>query len=444
MDLRNHLYARPEYKVAFSLIVAVYYFLFCLQYSQPWIEEISKVYNYQVAMSIVFFIALVPGMINCFIFMNLMLDRKPRKQYVERSLPPISILVAAYNEEQNIKVTLESIALQDYPNKIECIVINDGSKDNTASVVQEFITSREGESNITFKLLDMQVNRGKAEALNMGLKMVSHKDVITVDGDCYIYRDCFKILVSDFYHSSDVAMAGAILVKNSRENWITKFQEQDYFYSISAVKRSQHLNKGVLVAQGALSIYKKWILDECGGWRPVVGEDIILSWDILNRGYTIGHSDRAICWTNVPTTYKQYFQQRRRWARGMIEAFRSFPTIIFSLRPATIFIWFNLMFPLLDFYYLFIFVPSIIVALVFKYYLIVSQMTLMLLPMGAVMNFMMFKVHYEVFKHHGLKVRKHHIWTVFYFLCGNLLSAPASLRGYLDEFINAKKTWGTK
>lgn len=443
MNLKHHLYASREYKIMFSLAVAVYYFQFCIQYSQGWINDIAEVYNYYIALSIVVFVALIPGFINTFIFMNLMLDKKPRQGYNDVELPPLTILVAAYNEEQNIASTLESIASQDYPNKLECIVINDGSTDNTAEVVANFINDHQSD-NIQFRLLDLKQNGGKATALNNGLKTASYDNILTVDGDCFIYKDCFKILSSDFKHSTDVAMAGAVLVKNSRKNWITKFQESDYFYSISAVKRSQHLNKGVLVAQGALSIYKKWILQECGGWRPLVGEDIILSWDILNRGYTIGHSDRAICWTNVPETYKQYFQQRRRWARGMVEAFKAFPGIIFSLRPHTIFIWFNLMFPLLDFYYMFVFVPSIIVALTLKYYLIVSSMTLMLLPIGAAMNMMMFKVHYAVFKIHGLKIRKHYGWMLFYFLFGNLLSAPCSLMGYLDELKNAPKKWGTK
>jgi biofilm PGA synthesis N-glycosyltransferase PgaC len=388
-------------------------------------------------------VALFPGLVNCFIFCNLLFDKKPRSEYnYKNDLPPISVLIAAYNEQDNIISTLQSIALQDYPNTVQCIIINDGSSDNTSKLVHDYIES--DNHKINFKIIDKIKNNGKANALNTGLKLAKYKNIITVDGDCYIYKDCFKILVSDFMSSNDVAMAGAILVKNSRENWITKFQEQDFFYSISSVKRSQHLTKGVLVAQGALSIYKKWMLEECGGWKPVVGEDIILSWDILNRGYTIGHSDRAICWTNVPTNYKQYFQQRRRWARGMIEAFREFPGMIFNPRVSTIFIWFNLLFPLLDFYYLFIFVPSLIMALVFKYYLIVSSMTLMLLPMGALMNLLMFKVHINVFKIHGLKVRKHYFWIFFYFLFGNLLSAPASLRGYLDEFLNTKKSWGTK
>lgn len=443
MNLRYYLYARPEYKVALSISLAFLYFYYCFKYSVNWINDITEVYNYPFALSVVFFIALIPGFINAFIFMNLILDKKPRSKYDDIELPPLTVLIAAYNEEENIKSTLDSISLQNYPNNLEIFIINDGSTDNTFNVVKEFIDNHVSD-NIQFKLLQMPKNSGKANALNYGLQYSSYNNIVTVDGDCFIYKDCFKILASDFKHSNDMAMAGSILVKNSRKNWITKFQEQDYFLSISAVKRSQHLNKGVLVAQGALSIYKKWLLIECGGWRPLVGEDIILSWDILNRGYSIGHSDRAICFTQVPDTYKQYFQQRRRWARGMLESFRAFPTIMFNLKPHIIFVWFNMMFPLLDFYYMFLFIPSIIVALIFKYYLIVSSMTLMLLPMGAVMNIMMFKVNYDVFNIHGLKIRKHYGWMLFYFIFGNLLSAPASLRGYLDEFVNAKKIWGTK
>lgn len=443
-NLKWHLYASPPYKVSLALTLSFYYLYFCFKYSEYWINDITEIYNYPIAILIVFGIALIPGFMNCFIFFGLLFDKKPKIDFTKLELPPISILVAAYNEEENIQSTLESLTRQEYPNKIQCIIINDGSTDKTYDKIREFILTYDLPENIIFKPLNLEKNVGKANALNEGLKKCKYENIITVDGDSWLYKDALSFLVGDFISSNNVAMAGSILVKNSRNTWMTKFQEQDYFYSISAVKRTQHLCGGVLVAQGALSIYKKSIIEECNGWKPVVGEDIILSWDMLNRGYSIGHSERSICWTNAPETYKQYFNQRKRWARGMIEAFKSFPFIMFKPKLHSIFIWFNLFFPVIDFFYLFVFVPSIIMALIFKYYLLVSMMTLLLLPFGFLMNFMMFNAQIKVFKYHGLKIRKHYFWIFFYFIFGNLLSCPSSLAGYLAEITKSKKSWGTK
>jgi biofilm PGA synthesis N-glycosyltransferase PgaC len=444
--LQYQLYARPVFKVLLALSVAFYYFIFCFNYASLWIQDVAEVYNYYVAVLFIAGIALIPGFINAFVLMCMLLDKRPNHEYVDITVPPVTILIAAYNEEKNIQNTLTSVVQQQYANKIQCIVIDDGSTDATNLKIQEFLDHQPIPVNITIFPITMSKNSGKANALNMGLKCAEYKDIITLDGDSWLHTNAITILVTDLYNSpgNTVACAGTILVKNSRTNWITKFQEQDYFYSISAIKRTQHLARGVLVAQGALSIYKKWAIEECGGWRPLVGEDIILSWDILNRGYFISHSDKAICWTNAPDTYKQYFQQRRRWARGMIEAFKQMPEILFTLQPYTVFIWFNTLFPLLDFSYIFVFTPAVLAALFFGYYLLVSKMTLLLIPMGILINIVILNAHLKTFKYHNLRVRKHYFWMLFYFLFGNLLSSPAALRGYIDEAIHAKKSWGTK
>ena len=430
----------------FSLAIAVLYFSKCLEYSQAWISDITLAYNYNIAIFIVMGVALIPGFINVFVMLCIILDKRPSHTYHDIELPPITILIAAYNEADHIQHTLLSITNQKYQNHIQCIVIDDGSTDATATKLNEFIQHHPIPNNIKISPIFLPRNRGKAHALNAGLLLTKHDHVLTVDGDSWLHKDALSILVTDYIKSppNTVACAGTILVKNSRKSWITRFQEQDYFFAISSIKRTQHLSRGVLVAQGALSIYRKWAIEECGGWQPLVGEDIILSWNILNKGYHISHSERAICWTNAPEIYKQYFQQRRRWARGMVEAFKNSPAILFSKQPYIIFIWFNLLFPILDFSYLFIFAPSVILALTMGHYLIVSKITLLLIPMGILMNIIIFRVQLKTFKFHGLKIRKHYSWMFFYFLLGNLLSSPASLRGYLDEFLNAKKSWGTK
>lgn len=443
---KHQIYARPVYKIMLALTIALFYFIKCFQYSEAWIFDVSNVYNYYIALLIIMGIALIPGFINAFVLVCVMLDKRPSNKYIDEDLPPITILIAAYNEVDKIQDTLLSINNQTYQNFIQCIVVDDGSTDGTVDKIKEFIKINSIKSNIKITPVFLKENKGKAHALNSGLLLSEFQHILTVDGDSWLYKDALSILVSDYLKSppNTVACAGTILVKNSRNSWITKFQEQDYFFAISSIKRTQHLSRGVLVAQGALSIYRKWVIEECGGWQPLVGEDIILSWNILNKGYYISHSERAICWTNAPETYAQYFQQRRRWARGMVEAFKNTPSILSSFEPYTIFVVFNLFFPFLDFCYLFVFAPSVLLALALEHYLIVSKITLLLIPMGIAMNITILMVQLKTFKFHGLKIRKHYGWMLFYFLIGNIISSPASLRGYFDEFLNVKKSWGTK
>ena len=165
--------------------------------------------------------------------------------------------------------------------------------------------------------------KGKSYALNTGNSHATYDYIVTVDADTYLLPNALTALVSALLSgpSHTAAIAGSIYVKNSRENLLTRIQEYDYFHAIAAIKRMQSLFQGTLVAQGAFSLYKKNRLMEIGGWRDTLGEDIVLTWGLLEKGYRVDFSENAIAFTNAPTTYKEFYHQRRRWSRGMIEAF---------------------------------------------------------------------------------------------------------------------------
>src|SRR3546814_1444020 len=115
-------------------------------------------------------------------------------------------------------------------------------------------------------------------------------------GDSYLYRDALKHLVGRFLSDppNTAAVAGSVLLRNSRFNLITKIQEWDYFHGIAAIKRLQSLFQGTLVAQGAFSLYRTDVLRQLGGWPESVGEDIVLTWAILDRGHRGGCCEDAI------------------------------------------------------------------------------------------------------------------------------------------------------
>jgi biofilm PGA synthesis N-glycosyltransferase PgaC len=224
---------------------------------------------------------------------------------------------------------------------------------------------------------------------------------------------------------------------------VTRSQEWDYFHGIAAIKRVQSLYQGTLVAQGAFSLYDRATLIEVGGWPECVGEDIVLTWALLKAGYRVGHSEDACLFTNAPATAGQFLRQRQRWARGMIEAFKHHPRLLLKPQLPTFFIYWNLLFPWLDLAFTIGFIPGLALAL-FGHYWIVGPMTLALLPLTLLMNFVMFSVERKMFDLHGLKVRRNPQGFLIYALCYSLLLQPACLLGYLAELFNARKHWGTK
>ena len=436
---RKRVYLSIRLKFSIAITLASAWMLMSLLLAQPWADSLTIHIGPALAWTIITGIALIPGFMNAFLLVSLALDKRPAHTRLDQ-YPGLTILVAAYNEEATIVGTIESIARQHYPGPLEVIVVNDGSRDSTAALVQQELPKYPW-----LKLLDLKKNAGKANALNVALDSVSYKLVATVDADSWLFHDALTNIVERYFQDpkNTRAVAGAVMVRNSRASWMTRAQEWDYFQGISAIKRVQSLYQGTMVAQGAFSVYDTATLKKVGGWPDCVGEDIVLSWSILKQGYRIGHCEDALLFTNAPTTLKQFASQRKRWSRGMIEAFKKHPGILLNPSLSTTFVYWNLFFPFLDLIFTLVFVPGVVLAL-FGYFWIVGPITLVLIPMAMAMNYFMYRIGCKMFRENGLKVRFNpsgfFIYTLFY----SLIMQPVSLMGYVAELLNLRKTWGTK
>ena len=436
---REGFYLSVNMKFACATLGGLAWMILSTILAQPWLQSLSASIGPLAATFAIAGIAIIPGFMNAFLLIGLVMDRRPAHAPLNH-YPAISILIAAYNEAGSIEETIRSIALQAYPGKLDVIVVDDGSSDGTPALVAAMLDEFGWLS-----LVRMPKNGGKAKALNHALPHAKASLIVTVDADSYLYRDALQNIVQRYFEDprNTRAVAGTVLVRNSRTSWITKAQEWDYFHGISAIKRVQSLFQGTLVAQGAFSVYDRATLAGVGGWPDCVGEDIVLTWAILKQGFRIGHSEEAYLFTNAPASLKQFVRQRQRWSRGMIEGFKQHPDIMGKAQLSTFFVYWNLLFPLLDLAFTLCFIPGIILAL-FGRYDIVGPMTLALLPMGFAMNYLMYSIGNKSFKHKDLKVRRNLPGFFIYTLLYSLIMQPACLAGYASELLGTKKTWGTK
>ncbi len=430
-------YVPVRLKFALTLLASFAWAGFSLHMATPWIRDLGRIIGPLGAHLVIWGVAILPGFMNAFLVIGLMLDRRPARAW-QGPFPGITVLVAAYNEEASILSTIQSLARQDYPGPLQVVVINDGSTDGTliklASVTYPWLT-----------VLDLEKNGGKANALNQGLKIAAHPLTITLDGDSYLYKGALRQLVGRFLSDppSTAAVAGSVLVRNSRHNLVTRIQEWDYFHGIASIKRLQSLFQGTLVAQGAFSLYRTDVLRDIGGWPECVGEDIVLTWAILKAGHRVGYCEDAITFTNAPTTFRQFIRQRQRWSRGLIEAFKSHGSLLFKPRMSTVFVWWNLLFPYMDVAYTLFFIPGIVLAL-FGVYWIAGPMTLLVLPMAGVVNYLMYYIQSHMFRAQGLHVRRNPLGFIVYALFYGVVLQPGCVLGYLSEMLNLRKHWGTK
>lgn len=397
----------------------------------------STVTNKIIAIIIISGISYVPGFMNAFLVCSLLLDKQPKFKN-DNPNEEITILIAAYNEEVRIFNTLQYIKNQDYAGKINIIVINNNSSDNTISEVDR--AKRELNINVIYI---NEFNPGKFNALNTGLDVVNTTYFITIDADTLLHKSAIRYLVARITSVPDkvAAVAGSVLVKNSRDNLLTKLQEWEYFLSIASIKRMQGMFQGTLVAQGAFSIYKTEVIKEIGGWSDAIGEDIVLNWKILFKNYKVYFEPLSVAFTIAPTELIHFIRQKSRWARGMIEGIRTVkpwqqPNIYYKFLTMI-----DLLIPYMDFSYTFFFIPGCIFALFGKFY-IVGPMLLCVLPI-TIITFLILLIYQEkyVFNILNLKVRNHKFALIIFILFYQSLMSPISLWGYYQELFSMKRIW---
>jgi biofilm PGA synthesis N-glycosyltransferase PgaC len=441
---QRRFYVPVAAKFALTLAIACGWTAFSVWVSLAWLRDLAAIFGWPIAVFAIGFVAWIPGFMNAFLIASICFDRRPERCPLAHP-PGVSILVACYNEAEHIADTILSLSRQDYAGPLQIMILDDGSTDDSIQRARESIAGCGAPARFDFNIVIGERNAGKAAVLNRGLKLARHALVATVDGDSWLLDDAMRHLVERYIADppGTRAVAGAVLVRNSRRNWITRMQEWDYFHGIAAVKRMQSLFHGTLVAQGAFSIYDSSALREAGGWQEVVGEDIVLTWALLERGWRVGYCEDALVFTNVPETLARFAGQRKRWSRGMLEGFRLHWRLLFKWRMSTLFVWWNLLFVPLDVAFTFVFIPGIVLAL-FGYPLLASMMTLLILPLAALWNAIIFRVQRRMFRREDLKVRTNWLGFLAYATCYSLIMQPVCLAGYAAELLGARKLWNTK
>lgn len=434
---KRKFYISVKTKFFISLIVSLLWVGISIFLSLPWIRDLSNTTNIVVALIIILGLAYIPGFLNSFLITSILLDKQPKFKNINPD-DEITILIAAYNEEKSIYNTLKQIKNLNYKGKINTIVIDNNSSDNTVKEVNRAKESIGLENLICIS----ELKPGKFNALNKGLSMTSTKYVITLDADTLLHKESVRHLVARINSApkETSAVAGSVLARNSRDNLLTKLQEWDYFLAIMSIKRMQGLFQGTLVAQGAFSIYKTDVLKQLGGWTDAIGEDIVLTWKMLSIDKKVYFEPKAISFTDVPTKFSHFYKQRSRWARGMIEGFRTVkpwqqPNMFIKFLTAI-----DIFIPIMDFSYTLFFIPGCILAL-FGNFLIVGPYLLLVIPLTFITFLIFYLKQKPFFTHFNLKVRKNRVGFFCFVLFYQLLMSPISLIGYVQELFGVKRVW---
>lgn len=288
--------------------------------------------------------------------------------------PPISVIVPAYNESTTIVSSLQSILQLNYP-RLEIIVVNDGSKDNTLEVLlSEFdfqvfpedisaslpcATIRQvyiSRTHKNLKLVD-KLNGGKADAINAGINICHSPLFCCIDADSVLERESLVQIVQPFLnHPETIAVGGTVRIANGctvengqvtsagiPSNYLARFQMVEYLRAFLFGRVAWSRMKGLLIVSGAFGLFRKSAVVEAGGYATdTIGEDMEL---ILRMYRTMIKQDQPfrvefipdpVCWTEAPESLKVFASQRRRWHRGLSESLTLNRELLFARGSGTI------------------------------------------------------------------------------------------------------------
>lgn len=432
--MKKYVAVRTKFWIGHA--IAALWTTFSIIVSLPWVFELGKIVSIPIAVFIIAGISYLPGYVNAFMVVSLLLDQQPSFKVSDPDIP-ITIIIACHNEEKNIGTTLKYIKQQDYRGIINTIVVDNNSSDETGKIAMEAAE----ELSLPVQIL-REPKPGKNHALNKALKYVDTEYIITLDADTLLHKSAVRYLVSrkESAPQGVCAVAGAVLVRNSRKNFIARIQEWDYFLGIASIKRLQGLYQGTLVAQGAFSLYETRVIKDLKGWPDAIGEDIVLTWNFLKNNSLVYFEPLAVAFTEVPVTMKHLTRQRSRWARGMIEALKLIKPWKQPMMYVRYMTGINLIMPYLDFVYTFCWIPGLVLAFFGKFW-IVGPYTLFVLPLCILQNYILYNYQKSVFRRLDLRIRKNKLGFIFYVLFYQMLMSPMSILGYIQELLNLSRVW---
>lgn len=244
-------------------------------------------------------------------------ERNVASREPEGELPPVSILIPAYNEAEVIGHAIESLLQLDY-HTYEVIVVDDGSTDDTLEVARRW----EGKaSGVEVRVLTKR-NGGKASALNAGIARSKYPFVMCMDADSWVDPGSLKAAMPHFRDVSVGAVAGNVKVAN-RENLLTRLQALEYIEGLNMPRRAQGFIAAVNIVPGPVGVFRREALEEVGGYdTDTFAEDADLTLQLITSGWKIIYEDQAITWTQAPTRALDLIQQRYRWTRGILQALK--------------------------------------------------------------------------------------------------------------------------
>lgn len=234
----------------------------------------------------------------------------------ERALPSVSVIVPVKNEAKVVGRLFEALSKLTYPaDKLEIIIVEDGSADGTFQVCKQFACTHKN-----VKVLQRSFSNGKPSALNYALKHAEGEVVAVFDADSVPDSDALLRVAKYFDAASVAAVQGRTLSINSRENMLTQFISYEEAVWCEAYLRGKDALGLFVHLKGSCQFIRRSVLEKLGGFdEGFLADDMEISARLTEKNHEIKYAPDVRAWQESPANLKTLFRQRTRWFRGTME-----------------------------------------------------------------------------------------------------------------------------
>ena len=283
---------------------------------------------------------------------------------------PITVIVPAHNEENNIVQSVHSLLQLEYPD-YQLIVVNDGSTDDTMKLLFDHFHIRQSSFSPYYEIKSKPIkavylssaypnlvviskeNGGKADSINAAINISKNPLITVIDADSILERDCLLKIARPFMENENiVAVGGTVRIANGckvnqgyvedvglSKSWLARFQVVEYLRAFLFGRNGFDFFNGILIISGAFSCFRRDALVSVGGYLTgSIGEDMEIVVRLHkelrrnNKKTKVTFIPDPVCWTEAPETFKTLSSQRKRWQKGTIESIRLHKSLFFNLR----------------------------------------------------------------------------------------------------------------
>jgi poly-beta-1,6-N-acetyl-D-glucosamine synthase len=239
-------------------------------------------------------------------------------------LPQVSIIMAVYNSAKYLPQKLQNLAELDYPrDRVQTIVVSDGSTDETNDILSAHVQEK-------FQAILPAEHRGKAEALNEGIRAATGEIFFFTDARQAIAADALRNLVSNFADSTVGCVSGELLFGKGATN--SSSDGMGLYWSMEKqIRHWEALSGSTVGATGAIYATRGSLTPQLP--EGTILDDVYIPMRIASRGARVVFEPRAVAWDETPEQVEREFRRKVRTLVGNYQILRIAPWILSRANP---------------------------------------------------------------------------------------------------------------